>query len=135
MTWAATSSPPASTPMRHRRPSPAPQPSPQHRRSLRSARLARPSAGYHPRYLLETIQIAGGGSALDSLVKRSLLDGMRDSLTARGHELEPFLRCFVPALVEERLDAGQSGAALHEHRKLISVFMKVLGLALPRLAW
>ena len=28
-------------------------------------------------------------------------------------------------LVEERLDAGQSGAAIHEHRKLVSVFMKV----------
>tara|TARA_B100000767_G_C19363638_1_gene368875 strand:- start:269 stop:472 length:204 start_codon:yes stop_codon:yes gene_type:complete len=55
---------------------------------------------------------------------------MRDSLTARGPVLEPFLRCFVPALVEERLDAGQSGAALHEHRKLISIFMKVLRLHL-----
>ena len=58
---------------------------------------------------------------------------MRDSLIARGPDLEPFLRCFVPALVEERLDAGQSGAALHEHRKLISVFMKVRWLYMLRL--
>ena len=75
-------------------------------------------------YLLEGIRGGGGGSAVASFQKRSLLDGLRDSLTARGPELEPILRCFVPQLVEERLDAGQSGSAIHEHRKLVSVFMK-----------
>lgn len=71
-------------------------------------------------YLLEAIEIAGGGSALDSFVKRSLLDGMRDSLSARGPDLEPFLRCFVPALVEERLDAGQACDSLQNRRHLNS---------------
>lgn len=77
-------------------------------------------------YLLENVHLIGGGSAVSKLVsERSLRDGLRDALTARGKELEPILRCFVPKLVEERLDAGQSGAAIHEHRKLVSVFMKV----------
>lgn len=38
------------------------------------------------------------------------------------------LRCFVPHLIEERVQAGQVGMWVSEHRKLVSVFMKVLGL-------
>ena len=38
------------------------------------------------------------------------------------------LRCFVPALIEERAGGGQQGAWAAEHRKLVSVFMKVMGL-------
>ena len=43
-------------------------------------------------------------------------------------ELDSTLRCFVPSLIEERVQAGQVGAWVSEHRKLVSVFMKVLGL-------
>ena len=38
------------------------------------------------------------------------------------------LRCFVPALVEERVEAGQQDQWLSESRKLVTVFMKVVGL-------
>ena len=43
-------------------------------------------------------------------------------------KLDTVLRCFVPAIIEERVEAGQVGAWVSEHRKLVSVFMKVLGL-------
>ena len=38
------------------------------------------------------------------------------------------LRCFVPEVVAARLEAGQSGHTVAEHRKLTSVFMKINGL-------
>ena len=43
-------------------------------------------------------------------------------------QLLDVLKCFVPDLVEERLATGQSGAWVSEHRKLVSIFMKILGL-------
>jgi len=68
-------------------------------------------------------------SAVEALIAETTFrDGLRDALTVRAKELEPVLRCFVPQLVEERLDAGQRGVLVHEHRKLVSVFMKVVGL-------
>ena len=42
--------------------------------------------------------------------------------------LERVLRCFVPHLIEERVHAGMGGMWVSEHRKLVSVFMKVVGL-------
>ncbi len=43
-------------------------------------------------------------------------------------ELDRTLRCFVPAIIEERVQAGQTGSWVSEHRKLVSVFMKINGL-------
>lgn len=79
------------------------------------------------RYLLEDIVTSASGfSAVDLLVSpRSLRDGLNEALAIKPQTLEPVLRCFVPQLVEERLDAGQHGLLVHEHRKLVSVFMKV----------
>jgi len=51
-------------------------------------------------------------------------------LQAPNPELERVLRSFVPAFLEERIQGGQQGAWAAEHRKLVSVFMKILGLGL-----
>ena len=47
-----------------------------------------------------------------------------------SRELEAVLRCFVPGLIEERVSGGMGGMWVSEHRKLVSVFMKVNGLGL-----
>ena len=50
----------------------------------------------------------------------------------RRERLELLLRSFVPALVEERVEAGARDGWLSESRKLVSVFIKIAGLG-PRL--
>ena len=43
-------------------------------------------------------------------------------------QMMPALRCFVPSLVEDRAAAGQSGAWVAEHRRLVAVFTRIEGL-------
>jgi class 3 adenylate cyclase len=45
-----------------------------------------------------------------------------------GPEALRVLRCFVPALIDERLAAGQAGLWVSEHRVITTVFLKLLGL-------
>lgn len=88
-------------------------------------------------YLLEDIKsVVSDSSAVGTLVSdNSLTEELREALTYRANELEPVLRCFVPKLVEERLDAGQRGVFVHEHRKLVSVFMKASPCERLRWVW
>ncbi|KAL1515656.1 hypothetical protein AB1Y20_002274 [Prymnesium parvum] len=65
-------------------------------------------------------------ASIKPLMSRSILSSIAAS--PMHEDLEKVLRCFVPALIEERVQGGQTGTWAAEHRKLVSVFMKILGL-------
>lgn len=63
-----------------------------------------------------------------SMRSRSSKQRLARSRSQLSTQMEDALRCFVPALVEERVEAGQQDEWLSESRKLVTVFMRIVGL-------
>ena len=80
-------------------------------------------------FLLTDIGAFGnGGGAVEMGSGRNMLQAVSAKIDAAGEALLPALRCFVPAVIDEQVRVGISGLLLSSKRKLISVFMKVIGL-------